>query len=545
MINHKDSFKIYKTQIVFAILALAFLPLIGFSQKSDEIISLPLGEVNTSTGVNCFDYYKFPSIEITLQPEKLTYQPGEKVVFRGNLKNENSYPIVQGNLLIQVFRQNPQDSLTYGDFLVDEFVALENVYLNPLGEKKVVFVWKIPEGLSPGKYFLGAHFQVAKKLNLAGLSFIEGVYGGITNFEIKSDKEVSEVMIEKSKVLINNQNFYARSFVPQFDAGQPIKIDFPLKNLSDKEQRVQLSKRLFLWDNLLLERLLKEEKEEIEIGPLASKPLSAFFEKLSPGVYLYEIIAQSQETKSILKVRFAINGENPPARLNFVGLSNFPIKKGQNGYIFSCFHSVTDRNNFEGKVVLNLKDKEGNLIAQSEYQGLITPQIMAIKKDFLSDKDYDELILESFVYDENGKVVDQISLNYNCSQFNEPKDISLKTENGVINVVPLNICGQKIAMQMAIEITDEKGKTILFEPSFFGQEFRRELPLKEGKNYKISILSSGIEKEETISYAGMPKPELPKKMPVVFLLLILALVLIFFFVLNIIKSKKKIKNKKA
>jgi hypothetical protein len=507
---------------VFTFLIFISLSLFVFAQE-EEFTPISVGGANLTTGVNCFDYYRFPSIDIILQPGKLIYQTGEVAEFKGVLRNQNDYPIVEGNLFIQIFRKNPKDSLTYGDYLVDEFFALENIYLNPFGEKSISFDWQIPKGLSPGKYLLAAHFVVAKRMNLAGLSFIEGIYGGITEFEIESKEEVLEVLIDKTKVSINGQPFFARNFVPQFEANQPIEINFSLQNLSAKIQEVEITKRLFFWDNLRSEQLKSEEKGKIKIEAGSTKSLTSSFKGFGPGVYLFEIIVNNQGVKSILKVRFAINGENPPARFNFSAIGDFPIKKGKNNYIFSCFHSVTDRNNFDGKVILNLKDKEGNLIESAEYQGSITPQMMTIKKDFVPNKDYDDLILESSLYDKEGRLVERVLLNYECSQFKEPAEISLFVKKGILNALPLNICGENIPSQMAIEVSDQNGNVIFFEPSLFGNEFKKKLPFKEGMTYKITALSSGVER--TIFYTHRLT-----KLPIILYLSILVLILVLFIV---------------
>jgi hypothetical protein len=107
--------KVQKLALIFIPLFLLFFVALGQTQKegSDEIVKeeifeVSIGGINTSLGVNCFDYYSFPSISFSFQPDKLTYKAGETVKFSGTLKNENNYPIVDGTVFAQVFRKNPQ-----------------------------------------------------------------------------------------------------------------------------------------------------------------------------------------------------------------------------------------------------------------------------------------------------------------------------------------------------------------------------------------------------------------------------------------------------
>jgi hypothetical protein len=488
----------------------------------EEIFEVSIGGIDTSLGVNCFDYYSFPSISFSFQPDKLTYKAGETVKFSGTLKNENNYPIVDGTVFAQVFRKNPQ-SQTEGDYLVDEFFAIENLNLGALSEKKFSFQWQIPEGIISGEYFVTLHFQVGKKFNLSGLSFLEGVYGGISYFNVEEGK-VSEVFFEKSKVSINGEKISFRSFLPKIEEGKPVKIDFSLKNQSQENQEIEITKRLFSWDNLLRENLLKEEKDEIIISKQSAKTLTQTFEKLKSGVYVFEVTAKGKGSKSILKVRFEIEGKNAPARLNFLGLNKFPLKPGDNAFVFACFHSVSDSRNFEGKVIFRLKDKAGNVILQKDYEGQISPQIMAIKQDFLPDKNYNDLILEGAIYDKKGNVVDEISLSYNCAKFNLANEILFEKKGNRFSLLPLNICGNNIPAEMSIEVIDDRGKVVFFEPSFTGNQFEKEIKLLPEREYKIKVYADG--REKTIPFS---QKEPQSKVPLFLSLAILSFLLIYFY----------------
>ena len=69
---------------------------------------------------NCFDYYHFPSIQTRFQAVNEFYEPGQTIYFKGELINENSYPIVDGYLFVRIARFN-KNYTQEGHDIVDEF----------------------------------------------------------------------------------------------------------------------------------------------------------------------------------------------------------------------------------------------------------------------------------------------------------------------------------------------------------------------------------------------------------------------------------------
>jgi len=86
--------------------------------------------------------------------------------------------------------------------------------------------------------------------------------------------------------------------------------------------------------------------------------------------------------------------------------------------LFSCFHN-TNNLNTQGKVEVILKDREGKIVEQFAYQGDISSAMMAQKKDFSANKDYDYLTIDAKVYDKAGKLVDAYQTIYDCQKINK------------------------------------------------------------------------------------------------------------------------------
>lgn len=526
---------------ILLVLSLASVPAFSSAQEEDKFINISLGGVNESAGARCFDYYEFGSVKIFLHAGKNSYQTGETVKFSGTLNNENDYPISNGNLYIQILRENGQERLKYGNSLIDEKFAVENIYLDPQSQKEVNFEWKIPAGMSDGKYALASFFTVAKKMNVSGLSFIDNVYGGITYFDIKNISGVSEVAVDRTKTTLNGAPFYARMFTPQFERGKEIKIAYPVDNLSGNAQDLKVTEKIYKWDNLLESQMVGEKTENENLAAKGTKERLASYANLEPGIYLFEAKIENAGSQSILKVRFAVSGDTSSGRINFAGISNFPLEKGQSAHIFTCFHSTSDGTSTSGKVTLNLKS--GNkVIASADYSGSVTPQIMAINKDFVSQDDYSDLKLETIFYDQDGNIYDRVELDYSCSNFLDVKKINIKIKNETLSVVPVNACGKPVKTKLAIEMTEGGNlKAVLYEASFTGDTYSKKFDFKSGSNYKIlAIAQNGVKGEMTYNTDLAQEAEKSEKLGKSLLwTAIIAVVLITIFVGTYFRNRKR------
>lgn len=92
--------------------------------------------------VNCFDYYHFGSVQVDVTPSVSTIASGSSVRFSGTIKNDNSYPIVDGQVYAKVFYKNQQEAVDThqnGYALVDQFFVTEGVTFDAKQEKPIEF----------------------------------------------------------------------------------------------------------------------------------------------------------------------------------------------------------------------------------------------------------------------------------------------------------------------------------------------------------------------------------------------------------------------
>jgi len=375
------------------------------------------GDLGTKsdTSVNCDDFYQFGSITSEIKSEKDTYKSGEEITFKGKIRNENNYPIVNGNLYVQILRGNKEGVLINGDHIVDEFFAQDNISLSPKGEKDVEFKWRVPANSIDGGYSMATFFTVNKKYNLAGLSFWNHTYAGFSDFKVTGLKD--GVSFNRNKVTVNGKAFELRSMSEPLPNDKPINVKVPLQNKTAKVLNLNLSYKLYYWDSLQQINLLDSKKENVSLAPGASKDISYVINNSEKPVYYLTITAEGEGVKSVINVRPTTTGSQ--VRLNFSGIDNFPVNKGDKLTSFVCFHNTSFAGEMDTKIEQIIRDKNGTVVDKLEYQGMIGGSIGAAKNDVTAIADYEYLTVETKVYGSKGDLIEENTLVYDCSLFDK------------------------------------------------------------------------------------------------------------------------------
>ncbi len=470
--------------VLLPALALAEMPSEEPDEEEDEFFSVTVGGSDLSAGADCFDYYRFNSVEIDFSLASSTFAAGEEVAAEAVLRNHNDYPLVEGGFFVQIFREKQDGAPDAGNYLVDEFWAAEGLALNAHGEKLVDFEWSPPEGLSGGRYLLAGHFVVAEKMNLSGLSFAEGIYGGIDYF-IFEEGEVSEIYFDKETATVNDQSFRARSFIPAVD-GQEADLSFDLVSLAGQDRTVVVSENLYRWDNVGPDQLIWSEERDVSVGAGSRYNMQRSLEGLEPGVYLLE--ASTEQSR--LKIRFMVEGPGAPSRLNFLGLTDFPIRRNQDNSFFVCFHHTIDDYDAEGRVEAWLEDEAGNVIADWEYEGSISPAIMADVVDFTAGQDHDRVWLKGAFY-QGGQLIDEVELFYDVDLFTEPAEFDVKIEDGQLMVTPRDMSGRATSSRLMVEVRDGDDN-VIYSDSYYGDDLRENINFVAGQDYRIRVVGGGL-----------------------------------------------------
>ncbi len=380
------------------------------------------------TGVNCFDYYRFQSVQVNVGSDADSYNAGDEVKFIGNLVNENNQPIVNGNVFVRISRKNNEHPEDWG-YIVDEFFALDNIVLKANERKEVSFSWHIPKGTTAGNYRANYFFTVGKKFNLGGLSFSNEVIIGSSSFVIESQNH-NYVQFDRSKTKINEKKYLHVGSLPIIDKGQSPVLTQMIDNTFSENKDVKMTYDLYYWDGLNDENKIDSKTENINLSANSKKEIKYTFPSMNVSVYFLRVTAEYDNQKSIINIRLASKQERP--RLNYPAIVSFPIKKGDKEILYSCFHNTSNVNT-QGKVIVTLIDEEGKKVAQINHEGEIPSAMSADKVEFIAKKNYQKLNLKAEVYDKNDKLVDSYQTTYDCADFDACDNKNNKNNNSAIN----------------------------------------------------------------------------------------------------------------
>ncbi len=394
----------------------------SLSIESDQEISERLTKMENSTlqeeseeklGVVCSDYYKFQSVQVSVGVDEDAYKSGNTIKFKGNVINENTYPVVDGNVFVRISRDN-ENYQSEGYYVVDEFFAQEGMALNSGEKQPVAFNWTMPEDITDGQYRADYFFSVGKKFNLGGLPFTNEVTIGSSTFYISSS-EKGYLSFDRSDTKVNGETYKHIGNWPEIDPGTEVVITQPLSNTLDTKKDVNVTYELYYWDSMDKKDLIDTKTEKLTMQPGDVNELQYIIPKMDESVYYLKIIANSGDHKSIVNIRVVSLQER--ARLNYPAITKFPLKNGDSFTLFSCFHN-TARIPSSGKIEVTLTDKSGNIIDELVYDGTITSGMMADKIDIIADDNYNYVQLQAKVYDVNGELIDEYETIYDCEQFN-------------------------------------------------------------------------------------------------------------------------------
>lgn len=124
-------------------------------------------------------------------------------------------------------------------------------------------------------------------------------------------------------------------------------------------------------------------------------------------------------------------------RLNFPSITSYPIQKDTPITLFTCLHnsgqSAQVPNN---KVVLEIVDKKEGIIESYTYEGVVTGDMMAVKKDFIPKRNLNNFTLYASLYTD-GELVDESVIEYDCNRIDPAKCIP--DEKGIFGTQEIDI----------------------------------------------------------------------------------------------------------
>lgn len=407
-----------------SVVALLGLPLFALAQAdaleptADDGENVPMETTPApSSTVNCFDYYSFGSVQAKLTASVSSAVSGTPITFKGVVENSNDYPIVDGGLYVKVFKMRGSKNDGNGPDVVDQFLIKGDITIQANASAPVTFTWKVPSFAQSGDYQLATFFTASRKFNLLGLSFTDDVVGNTVPFTVVGEQEKT-VSFDKAGVAVNGTPYQFAAVPPRISATEPAVIDARIRNTESVPENVSVSWTIYQWDAQLRENVVQEEVDQITVPANGATKVSVTVADTSYPVYLVVGELVWRDTKSVIGARFGREGVDR-TRINFPGVTAFPLKAGQETTLFSCLHNSGDRAVVpDGRLDLQLFDIDGNVIHEYSYQGDVTGNMMGVADRFTPEDDYDYFELNARLYQKDA-FVDEAQLIYDCEVIDE------------------------------------------------------------------------------------------------------------------------------
>jgi len=379
-------------------------------QDGGDNAALPPG------AVSCFDYYTFGSVDVNLRTALPTVVSGTDITFTGTITNNNPYPIVDGSLYVKAFKYRDATHDGNGPDVVDQFLVLDDVIIPAESSVPVSFTWSVPAFAGSGDYAVATFFTEAQRFNLSGLSFTDDIVGNTAPFSVIGET-ADRVSLDKTSVTVAGEPYTFASAIPPVDSDEPIEITARIRNESDTTQTAVMRWTTYSWDAQRERNRIKIQEQPIEVAAGSALPVSMTVTDTLHPVYLVEGRLQWQDTSSIINVRFARAGIDQ-LRINYPGITSFPLAAGSEYTLFSCLHNVGYTEMIpDGSLELTLSDRDGTMIESYEYTGAVTAQMMAAATSFTPTQNYNYVQLDARLL-QAGEVVETVRLVYDCAAIN-------------------------------------------------------------------------------------------------------------------------------
>lgn len=378
------------------------------------------GSSNLSdTGLSCFDYYSFGSVQVDVESSVSSATNGSLLTFTGTIENSNPYPVVSGQVAVKIFRKNITDeafAMQNGYPVVDQFIVLDNVSVAAMAKNEISFDWTVPNYLESGDYELVTYFMSDKRFNFLGLPFTDDVTGNKAEFSIISNS-VGTISLSKNNTTLNGSKYQYIAFPPHFELDESVQVVAEVTNTTGTKQDVPVTWTLYNWSAEREENKLDSRTEVVTLMPGETKKVSYLANKTKGSVYFLTATVEYFDVKSILNIRF-VRDNVEDARLNYVGIMDYPLVAGQENTLVSCFHSTNLDLIPGGKIHFSIIDSENNIVHSYVYTGSISGDMSAVKDSFTPTYSLSEFTLLSS-FELNGQIIEESSIVYSCEEIDE------------------------------------------------------------------------------------------------------------------------------
>lgn len=421
--------------------------------KGQELENTTLNKEGVLQGeiANCFDVYKFQSIDISIGAGQKVYKPYDMVEIKGNIINKNQYPILDATLRAKILKNHPKPVEGRAKYItVDDIIIADNLTLKSNEKYEIKYNYFLPGNVPSGDYIIQYYVYNQDRFNLAGLSFTEDVIGNISGFKVEGKDQ--HFYLDKTNIIIDGQKYNTRGFMTKHSGNKNIPIKIPLVNPENSNKEVEISYKVYKWDDLLSNNLIEEKTQQLTINAKSFVDIQYDLDAKDEPIYYIVIVAKNiGETesstikyKTMAHIRLNLEDKNSP-RINWVGLNKYPITQREDVQLMVCAHNTnysTDKGPI--KVLSTVKDSKGKTLSKISYSGEMVSAINGLANKFKLSKNSNSINIETSLYNSNNELVDNIKTTYSCKDINPDlcsyESNSLNIIIAIISIIGFIVC---------------------------------------------------------------------------------------------------------
>jgi len=340
-----------------------------------------------------------------------------------------SFPTLDNvGVFVQVWKKDKTEmAASKGDFLVDEFYALQGATLKENESKEFTINWQVPGELKEGDYYLALYVNSGKGFDLWGSPLVPYSWAKVFDFGVKTSDGVigSGIELDKDNIRVNGKSYSYRQPAPEVtpNDSNEIAVELPLTNLNPQKENIKLKYELYRFGQSDPENLINSEEETKTVNAGEKTALQySFSPNATDSLYNVKVIASTAKSISESNIRFVVTGKDRGI-FRFLGLAQ---SQGSFNPLI-CLRDAVWNGLFPGKVKISVADNHGNLLGDFEQDANIKAETRCfVLPSIKFDKPNCGVIMGE-IQDKQGVVVDKKTVAVSCEA--PPGGVSSTLEN--------------------------------------------------------------------------------------------------------------------
>lgn len=236
----------------------------------------------------CRDIYPNFAVNAVLRTPVADLVSGTTMDVTTTLTNKTAYPVANGVLYAQVYQLENSEGDVGNATLVDQFVAVSDIALEPNGTTSETFRWSVPTWLPTGSYIVSTAVMDDDAHSLAGSPLWARAPGNTLRFTVTNEDaaRTNTFAIASDALAVNGQKLARSPELPLVDSNTAARVTVPVTNNTTDEQSVQVTWRLYAYNQTTQKHELSSQQERVVLEANERLVLERDFSVQNQGVYV-------------------------------------------------------------------------------------------------------------------------------------------------------------------------------------------------------------------------------------------------------------------